>query len=67
MKKADAKAIVLCVQKIEGALNTLLAKLDGEEREYAHNYWAWHIRRLLTSGSYGSAPLAKALETLEVE
>ncbi len=65
MTKTEARAILDFKAKIEAACKALEKKLPSTMIDYATSYYLAHIRQSVDGHSYGSAPIARAIETLE--
>jgi hypothetical protein len=65
MTKKQARALLVCRDRINKALDSCLAQLSYSDQEYAKCYWAAHIRSAINGTSYGAAYIEEAEEKLE--
>lgn len=67
MTKTEARAILACQDKINKALDACIRKLEPQTRDYAEAYWATHIRLVINSIGFGSAPINRARDVLGLD
>lgn len=64
MTRTEARAILNCAKRINGAVEACLDKLGPDEKLQADAYWAAHIKNIIAGSSYGSMPTNKAHDVL---
>lgn len=60
MTKNEAEAILALSEELQVLVAECVAKLSGDAKTYAENYWAAHIRNIAQGSGYGSMPVFKA-------
>jgi hypothetical protein len=65
MTKKEARAILACKKRIEGAIAMVKIQLTTpDERSNCENYWGGNILHIMQGGSYGAAPISRAEDIL---
>jgi hypothetical protein len=64
MTKKQARAILVCSERLRKAVNSCLDQLPTADREHAEAYWAGHVKNIASGNGYGSMPVARANDVL---